>query len=330
MSDKPATATIATPIPKVVNIKDTAVAPEKGPEFIIHSNTSMTRYLKALIYADYGVGKTYLMGSSVEVPQMRDVLMVSAESGELTLHDPSSSIPFHLIDIVHVQDYHTTARVHEFLKVHCSLREQAEAGHKDAQDRLLRLQQRLMPSVPDPTRLRLYKTAIIDSLTEVENMCMSQLLGVDAATLIDEELNPESWDEYRKQRQMIHRLIRGFRNLPMNSLFTCPRNFREVQQGTKKSQKYIPMMTGKLSNEVQGFMDLVGMYVADNPEASEPDEEGNIPDVVIPRRMYIQPGPRHSAKSRFSTYKKPYFDDPTMFSIMRDVGLLDEPKKETK
>lgn len=314
--------------PKVVNIKDTAVAPEKGPEFIIHSNTSMTRYLKALVYADYGVGKTYLTGTSVEVPQMRDVLMVSAEAGELTLYNPDSHIPFHLIDIVHVQDYHTTARVHEFLKVHCSLREQAEAGYEDARARLLRLQHRLMPGIPDEERLRLYKTVIIDSLTEVESMCMQQLLGVDASTLIDDELNPESWDEYRKQRQMIHRLIRGFRNLPMNSLFTCPRHFREIQEGTAKRQKYIPMMTGKLSNEVQGFMDLVGHYIAGNPEMPEPDSDGNIPDVQVPRRMYIQPGPRHAAKSRFSIYRKPYFDDPTMMSIMTSVGLLTNQEKE--
>lgn len=321
MSDNQPTS---PPAPKVVNIKDTAVNPAKGPEFIIHSNTTITRYLKALVYADYGVGKTYLMGTSVEVPQMRDVLLISAESGELTLYDPGSHPLFDLIDIVHVQDYHTTARVHEFLKVHCSLRDQAEAGHKDAQERLLRLQQRLMPDVPDGDRLRLFKTVIIDSLTEVENTCMAQLLGVEEATQIDDELNPESWDEYRKQRQMIHRLIRGFRNLPMNSLFTCPRNFREVVQGKTKTQKYIPMMTGKLANEVQGFMDLVGMLVAGNPDQVDEDEKGEIPDVDIPRRMYIQPGPRHSAKSRFSTYKKPFFDNPTMKSIMESVGLVEK------
>src|SRR5204862_150217 len=148
--------------------------------------------------------------------------------------------------------------------------------------------------IPDPDRLRLYRTAIVDSLAEAENQCMMQLLGVSSETLIDEEVQPESWDEYRKQRSMIHRLIRNFRNLPMNILFTCPRHFKENEQ---KRRIYGPMMTGKLSNEVQGFVDLVGHLVVGDIVNQEA-EEGEVPDVMAPRRLYIQPGTRHAAKSR--------------------------------
>lgn len=313
----------AAPQLKVV---DTPVNPARAPSFEIQSNVNAVRYLKALVYGEYGSGKTYLMGSSVQVPQMRDVLLISIEAGELTLYDPDNPMPFHLIDIVNVHDYKTTGRVYDFLKLHCSVRDEASQGDEEAKINLLKLQNRLMPNVPDPDRLRLYRTVIIDSLAEVEANCMMQLLGVGSESMIDEEVAAEGWDEYRRQRSMIHRLIRGFRNLPMNILFTCPRHFRENEQ---KRRIYGPMMTGKLSNEVQGFMDLVGHLVVGSIAETAVAEGEEIPDAVAARRMYIQPGPRHAAKSRFTRYKKPYMDNPTMLTIMKDVGLLDQSEKKS-
>lgn len=312
---------------KTVSLVDTIINPQRGPAFEIQSNVNAIRYLKCLFYAEYGVGKTFLAGTSVEVPQMRDVLFLSAEAGTLTLFDPDSPIPFNLIDIVEVQDYHATARVYDFLKLHCSAREAASRGNPAAREHLLKMQMALMPNIPDPDRLRLFRTVTIDSLAEVENFCMSQLLGISQASAMDEETGVESWDEYRNQRKMIHRLIRNFRNLPMNVIFTCPRHFKETKEGTKTRTKYMPMMTGKLAHEVQGFMDLVGHYIIGNvKEESEAGVgEGGPEDVIAPRRLYVQPGPRFAAKNRFSRYKKPYWDNPTMLKIMTDTGLLEGP-----
>lgn len=318
--------------PKVVEIpkrisKDTAVNPAKGPPFQIQSNTAQYLHLKALIYADYGTGKTFLVGTSAEIPYMRDVLLISAEAGELTLHDPDSPYNFNLIDVVHVFDYKTLARVQEFLKLHCSVRDAAAKGDKEAQQNLFRLQKTLMPDIPDPERLRLYRTVILDSLTEAENMCLQQLIGAGSESLIDEDISSIGWDEYRTQRMMIHRLIRSFRNLPMSALFTCPKHFRKTD--TKPPREiYMPMMTGKLSKEVQGFVDLVGHYVSGDIQTDELSEEerkqGIIPEVSIPRRLYIQPTRQFDAKSRFTRYKKPYFENPTMKSITQDVGLYQQ------
>ena len=312
--------------PKLAAVTDTQVQPLRAPAFEIQSNVNAIRYLKALVYGEYGSGKTFLMGTSVELPQMRDVLLVSAEAGELTLYDPDSPYNFPLIDIVHVFDFKTTGRVHDFLRAHASARDLAAQGDQAAVKHLKGLQERLLPNVPDPDRLRLYRTCIIDSLAEVESMCMAQLLGITSQTMIDEEAAPEGWDQYRQQRTMIHRMIRGFRNLPMNILFTCPRNYRKPAQSSREI--YVPLMTGKLSNEVQGFVDMVGHLVVGTPkELKEAEENGEeIPDINLPRRLYIQPGPRHAAKSRFTRYKKPYMDNPTMKSIMRDIGLLEEDK----
>lgn len=308
------------PVQPALKVVDTPVQPLRAPSFEIMSNVNAIRWLKALIYGEYGSGKTHLTGTAAAVPQMRDVLLISAEAGDLTLYDPDSPFNFNLIDIVNVQDFKTAGRVHDFLKLHCSVRDAAAAGNQEAINNLRLLQERMLPNVIDPERLRLYRTTIIDSLYEIESFCMYQLLGVTSETIIDEEINKGGWDEIGQQRIMIHRLIRGFRNLPMNILFTCPRMFRKPAQESR--EVYMPAMTGKLSSEVQGFVDIVGHLVTGDSKEEEAGE-GEIPNVSIPRRLYIQPGTRHRAKSRFTRYKKPYFDNPTIPQIVEAVGLLD-------
>lgn len=313
---KVSTAAPSTSGPKVVSApgNDTEVEPRRAPSFTIQSNINAVRWLKLMVYGEYGSGKTLLAGTSVAVPAMRDVLMISAEAGDLTLFDPdNSNVPFPLIDIVHVTDYKTAARVHDFLKIHCSVRDKAASGDKEAINTLMKLQNYLLPDVPDPDRLRLYRTNLIDTLTEVETFCMMQLLGINDMTLLDEESTSPEWAQYSAQRMMIHRLIRNFRNLPMNTVFTCQRQFRENE---KKIRVYAPQMTGKLAGEIQGFMDLVGHLVVGEAQPTEDD-----PDPAAPRRMYIQPGPRFSAKNRFRKYRKSYFDNPDMRMIVEAIGL---------
>jgi hypothetical protein len=106
----------------------------------------------------------------------------------------------------------------------------------------------------------------------------------------------------------------------MNSIFTCARQFRENEQ---KRRIYGPQMTGKLSSEVQGFMDLMGLLIVGEPKPSDDD-----PDPPAPRRLLIQPGPRHAAKNRFKQYKSSYFDNPTIPQIVKAVGLLGKETRE--
>jgi hypothetical protein len=139
---------------------------------------------------------------------------------------------------------------------------------------------------------------------------MNQLLGVNDATKMDEEVQGAEWAEYKKQHQMVQRMIRNFRDLPCHIMFTCARAYTQDEQ---KRMLYTPMMTGKLSSQVQGFMDLVG-YLVIGQAADE--------NSLAPRRMYIQPAPRYAAKNRFPQYKKAYFDDPSVGGILVDVGWL--------
>lgn len=292
----------------------------RKPAFVIPVRRPALPYFKGLTYGDYGAGKTWLWGTSAAVVEMRDILMISAEAGDLTLFDPENKIPFHLIDPIRVSDFKTVARVYDFLKLHCQLRVAVETkipGWEEANERLIRLQKVVMPDMEEGTRVRHYRTVIIDSLTEVEAYCMAQLLGINDTTKMDEEVQGAEWAEYKKQHQMVQRMIRNFRDLPMHVLFTAARAYIQDEQ---KRQIYSPMMTGKLSSQVQGFMDMVG-YLVVGQEAQEGQP--------LPRRLYVQPGGRYAAKSRFSAYRGAYFDNPTMEKILKDVGLLRQQPTQT-
>lgn len=278
-----------------------ASAAPKKPAFIIKPAGDKERYLKMLIYSDYGVGKTYLAGTSIGVPSMRDVLLLNAESGDLTYD--SDDFPFKEIDSIAVTTFKQVARVYEFLLKHCAMRDTND-------DEALRKMEAFLKGV-DESEIktpRRYRTVIVDTLSEIEALSLNQLLGVTDANLADEPEAAE-WKEYKQNHSMISRLVRSFRNLPMHVIFTCARQYT---QDEAKKQIFMPQMTGKLASQVQGFMDLVGYLIV----GTAADE-----NTVAPRRLMVQPAARYSAKCRFSKYKKSHFDNPTIGSILQAVGL---------
>jgi len=277
----------------------------KAPPFEIHTPSTRKTFLKLMVYADYGVGKTFLMGTAASVPSMRDILMIDAEAGDLTLDDDADSgYDFGVIDRVRVKNYGQVARVQEFLKSHCRLATEGDTEKMREREAWLK-----GVKIEDIKKPRHYKTVIIDTLTEVEAFCMYQLLGVTDATRIDEEVQSPEWAEYKRQHQMVQRLVRGYRDLPMHLLVACSRAYTQDDQ---KRFNYNPMLTGKLASQVQGFMDMVGYYVL-RPGGEDGSDAA--------RRLYVQPVGRWNAKCRFTSYKKPYFDNPDMDDILKAVGL---------
>ena len=224
---------------------------------------------------------------------------------------------FKYIDRIRVTNYFTLGRVQEFLKLHCRLREEGD------DDKLREIEAKLRGIDPEDIETpRRYKTVILDSLTEAEVFCMYQLLGINDTTKIDDEVASAEWAEYKKQHSMVARLVRAYRDLPMNVLMTCARSYTQDEQ---KRFNYSPQMTGKLASQVQGFVDMVG-YLTSGAVAAV--EGGETNEKTIGRRMYVQPVGRFAAKNRFSMFKGTYFDNPTMETIFRSVGLL--PKLAAK
>lgn len=284
-------------------------SPIQTPLFKVETFESKERYLKLLIYGDYGVGKTFLAGSACDVPQMDDVLMISAEAGDLTLAQHDN------LDVISCRTYKQVARIQEYLKQHCAAREEGDIDKLRTLEAIVRHCDE--DKIGEPKQ---YRTVLMDSLTEVEEYCMYQLLGISDTTRLDEETASPEWAEYKRNHNMIKRLIRSYRDLPMHVIFTCAVSW--TQDETKK-YRYSPQMTGKLSSQIQGFMDMVGYLVIGNP-VEEETKEGVIS--IIPRRLFVQPGPsgKYNAKCRFPKFKGAYFDDPTMEMILDAVGLLEE------
>lgn len=302
------------------------VTPVRPPVFKIETVHKKHRYLKLLVYGDFGCGKTWLVSTSADIVEMRDVLMIDAEAGDLTLAGDEGVHNFGDIDTVRVTNYKEVSAVVDFLKTHCRLRVEIEEAisqeqGQDAFDKLKALEARFKDvEVSEIKTPRMYRTVIVDSLAEVESFCMYQLLGVTELTGLDEEVAAEEWSEYKKLNSMIQRMIRGLRNLPMHMLMTCPSKY---MQDEKKRMLYTPAMTGQLSRKVQGFMDVVGYLVMGVPESEE---------APIPRTLYVQPvkGQRFAAKCRFSSFKGSFFNNTTMGKILETVGLSPPTKPKPK
>lgn len=291
------------------------VTPQRAPSFKIEDVHTKARWINFLVYGNYGCGKTFLTSTAVSVPEMRDVLLIDAEAGDMTLMGESKIHNFEDINTIRVKDFKQVARVQEFLRIHCKLRDEGDTGG------LRDLEARLKGVEPDEIdEPRKYYTVIIDSLAEVEAYCLNQLLGVSELTRLDEEAIAAEWSEYKKNRTMILRLVRGFRDLPMHVLITCPAQY---QQDETKRMLWSLSLTGKLSSQVQGAMDVVGFLTTLQPETE------NAP---IPRRLYVQPikGNKFDAKCRFSSFKGSHFDNPTMGTILETVGLTSAITPKTK
>lgn len=280
----------------------------KAPPFKIESLHESKHWLKLFIYGGYGVGKTALAGSAALVPQMRDVLMIDAEAGGLTIATNDSikeQEAQRSIDRVRVSSFKEFARVQEFLKLHCKFRDE------DNEEKLKELESKLRGDYVSDAPARRYNTVIIDSLSEVEAFSMYQLLGISDRTQLDEEVQGAEWAQYKQNHSQILRSVRAYRDLPMHVIITSASNF---MQDDRKRMIYSPALTGKLAKQVQGFMDMVGFYTM--------VQEGG-EDV---RKLFVQPGAQYDAKNRFATYKEKSFNDPTIESILRAVGLLQKGK----
>jgi hypothetical protein len=294
------------------------------------------RYIKALIYGPFGTGKTSLAASAVDVPGMDDVIFVNAESGTMSVQEAEHIVNREYIDQVQCNDFKTVALVQEFLTNHCIARDNNDLrllkvlqartfGYSpDIIDEECEEDEYNSDDINDPdrtitrARLRKYRTAIIDSLTEVDTLSMYQLLGIKTDMKLDQEMDVAEWAEFRKNNQLMQLLVRAYRNLPMNVIMVSGNQYT---QDEIKRFNWTPAITGKLANQVQGFVDLVG-YLTNGKPLEGKDE--------IPRRLYIQPIGNFDAKSRIASYKKPFIDNPTMGKIMnafRNVGnLKQEPK----
>lgn len=280
------------------------------------------RYVKLLLYGAPGTGKTTLAGTSVDVEPMQDVLFIQFEGGEEVLLENPRITNYDLVDIVRINSMAQLQKLYSYLQNHCRARD------KNDEEMLIMMQNAVFygdmddkgapnnPKLHEGDRIRRYHTVAIDSLTEIEAANLATTLGLDAQGIeVGGDASVAGWDEFRKNNHTMQRNIRAFRDLDLNVIFICAQAYN---QDELKRYHYNPALTGKLSTQVQGFVDVVGWLITGQ------DEKGN-----LVRRLAVQPhtGPKADAKNRFAKYSKPYFDDPKMVDLMTGFGLLDAKAK---
>jgi len=281
--------------------KDPKDVKPKARPFTIYPMRQKERYLKGIIYGEYGVGKTTLAASADEIAKMRDVIFIDVESGDFSVDHRER------IDVITPTSFKQFAYVHKFLRNHCRIRDDDDP---DAQKKLLELERYLKNdnTIQQPKH---YRTVIIDSLSEVQKLSMYQLLGIDLSTYtLDMEPASPEWAEWNKDTELIRLLVRLFRNLPMNVLVVCgPR----TDQDERKRMIYSPGLSKALSKEVQGFVDFVGFMVG-----------GVTGDGNYLRRLWLTPGETFAAKNRFSNFEGKYLDNPSMQELWNIIKNKNE------
>lgn len=175
-----------------------------------------------LVYGDPGVGKTMLCGSALAVPAMNPVLFIDVEGGTLSLRTKYPEC-----DVVRVQTFRDIQKLYDEL-------------YLDKHG---------------------YKTVVLDSLTEMQKFSMYGIMDdmmKKSSGEKDRDPDMPGIGEWGKNTEQIRKMVRAFRDLPMNVLFTALAMSDRDNKTGKISVK--PSLSAKLSNEVAGFVDIV-MYM---------------------------------------------------------------------
>lgn len=184
-----------------------------------------------LVYGRSGVGKTTLAGSADAVPEMRKVLYIDVEAGTLSLRKTRYDV-----DVVQITDYRQLSELYASLY----------AGNHD------------------------YQTVVIDSLSEVQELCMREIMREMKEDPENHERDSDvpGMYEWNKNEKRIKRLIRLFRDLPINVIFTCL--VKEDKDGKTGVVMKLPDLPGKLAHRVAALFDIVLYYtVLDTDEGQK-------------------------------------------------------------
>jgi len=135
-----------------------------------------------------------------------------------------------------------------------------------------------------------WDTIVIDSLTELQRRSMEAVMKQVVAQNSRRDPDVPGLGEYGKNGEVIRKVIRRFRDLPKNVIFTClTLDVTDNDTGLPIAR---PMLQGKLAAEVPAYMDLVGQLIV----RRIPMEGG----VEAHRQLNLEHGGRYTAKTRLA------------------------------
>lgn len=174
-------------------------------------------FLNMLVYGEFGVGKTFLCGTAQDHKMTGPILLLDIEGGTVTLRKRPD------IEVVQVRNLDQLVKIHEQLRVN-------NDGH--------------------------YKTVIIDSLTELADLDMREVMRKMLQARPDRDPDVADKREWGIVRTHVRKIVRAFKDLPMNTLMTALL-LKDKDDITGHSTFY-PSLSGKMKTEIPGFFDVVG------------------------------------------------------------------------
>lgn len=100
-----------------------------------------------------------------------------------------------------------------------------------------------------------FTTLIVDSLTEVQKMSMDGIMRKLVEEFEERSAEVPGLREWNINLEQTRKFVRAFRDLPMNTIFTALlKTDKNPRTGAIKRK---PSLSGKLADEISGFLDIV-------------------------------------------------------------------------
>jgi GTPase SAR1 family protein len=300
---KPMTTSTSTQVRKPL-AEPASTAASDAPFKIVQGIQAEEQWLKLFFYGDYGAGKTVLAASAVDVEDMQDVLIINIEAGLTSIIGSKAVRNTKYIDSIPVKTFEEFVYVHRMLLAYCQARDDGD------KERLKRMAEKYQ--FP-PLAKRRYRTLIIDSMSELNQVSLARAFGENQDDLLNTTDSDDTRRDFGRNKQAMVKAIRAMRNLPLHVIATCGKDDIDPERKRFKRQ---PRLTGALAKEVQAFWDVVGLLETATGTSEIKDGED---EKVILRRLWLQPMGKWDAKNRLSSQDVTYLDDPNMEKL---VGLL--------
>lgn len=248
--------------------------------------------LKIMVYSPPGHGKTTLLGTGAGDKRISPMLILEFEGGtrsikskirKIKLEELGEKAPtVEKIDVIQIQKWEDFEVVYDFL-------ESVDHG---------------------------YKSLGLDSLTEMNYLNMSEALAL--ALREDKKHDPDIPEQrdYLRSAGQMRRLVRFFRDLPMNVFFTAGASTQ--QDPRTREYKAWPALTGKLTFEIPGLVEVVGyLAVVDLDESADAEDQES-----TARWLFVQPTGKFEAKDRTEGgMLGEYIENPTLPQIFDLAGI---------
>jgi hypothetical protein len=254
------------------------------------TNPKRTRYVKALVFAPGGHGKTHLLGTAQDDPRTYPMLFLDFEGGEDTLVGLD-------IDIVAIRSWADYDEVYDVL---------ASGQHWKLSGSSLREGEQ-------------YKSLGIDSISETHIWALLTVLAKGARRREDSDTrDPDALEQrdYGIASTQMRRLMRDFRDLPLHVFYTSgSKEIRERKVGMVK----VPSLAGQMADEAVHIPSVVG-YLA----LAADEETGEDVRVLILKGQ----GFRTKVRTPWGTTAPDEIEDPSITKLLDALRVGDDAPVE--